>query len=295
MEKTPLVSILLLSMNHELYIEQCIISIINQTYKNIEILYLDNASSDNTFSIGEKILKDSGLFFKTFSNTQSKNISTNFNFLFNQSSGSYISPMSADDWFEPENFEVKIRYFLTDPHLGALFSNGWIYYEFEKTLVLNDASNFKKGHIHKDILMQPDCIFYVGILYKRETIEKVGKWDETLIIEDTDMLIRISLVSTIDYIKRPLVYYRRLNSSLSRNKQFMIMGYGQYFTKYKEVQWVNMRKWLGERYRSMAAGDIDEGSFKHSITNLRYAISLNPLGVSNIRTIFYLFKKAIKK
>ena len=132
MEKNPLVSILLLSMNHESYIEQCIQSIVSQTYKNIEIIYLDNASRDNTYQIGKKLLQESGLTFKTYLNEETKTISKNLNFLLDHSSGKYISPLSTDDWFASENIEKKVKSFLDNPNTGALFSNGWYYYEKEK-------------------------------------------------------------------------------------------------------------------------------------------------------------------
>lgn len=293
-ENTPLVSILLLSMNHESYIEQCILSIINQTYKNIEILYLDNASSDNTYNVGEKLLKESGIAYKTFFNCQSKSISANANFLFDKSSGSFISPISADDWFDPKNIETKINHYLSNPDIGALFSNGWIYNQFEKTLFLNDASSFKRGQLYKEVLTEPDCMFYVGVIYKREIIEKVGKWDETLIIEDTDMFIRISLISNIDYINEPLVYYRRLSSSVSKNKNLMLEGFQQYYLKYKNVKWINMRVWLSSKYRSMAASCVDEGKLTEAGNFLSRAITINPIGIQNFRTLIYLLKKSFK-
>jgi glycosyltransferase involved in cell wall biosynthesis len=294
MENKPLVSILLLSMNHELYIEQCINSLSCQTYKNLEVIYLDNASSDNTFAKGKKLLEDSGLPYKCFSNTESKTISYNLNFLFDQSSGDFVSPLSTDDWFEQENIQKKIAYFLANPDVGALFSNGWIYLEAEKQTILNDAAGFRKGYIFREVLTHADCIFYVGVIYRRQIINEAGKWDESLLIEDTDMYIRIGLVAKIDYLDEPLVYYRRTSGSASKNKRFMLNGFTQYYEKYRHVKWINMKNWLAERYRSMAAGDINENNIKEAKEFLWKAITLNPLGLKNYRTMFYLFKRSVK-
>ena len=111
MSEKPLVSILLLSMNHELFIQQCIESLKDQTYKNIEVVYLDNASSDATFNLGKKLLEESGLQYKIFYNKESQSISKNLNFLLANSSGKYISPLSTDDWFAPQNIEKKVSFF----------------------------------------------------------------------------------------------------------------------------------------------------------------------------------------
>lgn len=294
MQNKPLVSILLLSMNHEAYIEQCIRSIANQTYNNLEVIYLDNASSDNSFKKAKTLLEQSGLLFKCFSNKESKNISGNLNFLFEQSSGAFIAPLSSDDWFEKTNIEKKVNYFVDHKEVGALFSNGWIYNETDQKTILNDSSSFRKGYIYKEVLTQADCIFYVGVMYKREIIDQVGKWDENLLIEDTDMYIRIGSVATIDFLDEPLVYYRRTAASASKNKQFMLDGFQQYYEKYKHVKWINMKDWLAERYRSMAAVEINQKNFKPAVHFLKEAIKLNPLGVKNIRTLFYLFRSALK-
>ena len=291
----PLVSILLLSMNHERYVEQCISSIVQQSYKNLEIVYLDNASTDGTFSKAKKIIESSGFASRCFNNVISKNISQNFNFLFSISKGSFISPLSTDDWFDSENIQRKVEHFLKNTEVGVVFSNGWIFNETEKTSILNDPSNFKRGNIYKELFMQPDCIFYVGVMYRREIIEKVGKWDETLAIEDTDMYVRLSLVTKFDYLTVPLVYYRRTLSSASKSKQFMINGFQEYYEKYKNVKWINMRLWLSNKYRSMAASCIDEGNLIDARNFLKRAILAYPIGTQNFRTLFYLIRKAFLK
>ncbi|HUZ60248.1 MAG TPA: glycosyltransferase [Hanamia sp.] len=293
MERNPLVSILLLSMNHESYIEQCIQSIINQTYKNIEIIYLDNASRDNTFKVGKKFLEESGITFKMFLNREPKSISQNLNFLLEYSSGQYISPLSTDDWFAPKNIEKKVNFYLNNPDTGALFSNGWYYYEKEKKTILNNSTTFKRGRLFKEILMHPDCMFYVGVIYNRDIIEKIGKWDENLIIEDLDMYIRIGLIATIDFIDEPLVYYRRSSESASRSSRFMLDGFKQYYEKYKGESWINMKKWLAERYRLFAADCIDDRKRKEAAGLILNAIKLNPLSLNNFRTIFYLIRQSL--
>ena len=289
---SPLVSILLLSMNHEAFIEQCIQSILDQTYKNIEVIYLDNASTDCTYAIGKKLLKESKIPFKIFLNKESKSISFNLNFLLKNSSGKYLSPLSTDDWFAPENIEKKVAFYIDHPYTGALFSNGWYFYEKEKKSVLNDSSTFKRGKLFKEILTHPDCIFYAGLIYKKEIFELVGNWDENLIIEDVDMYIRIGTVSEIEFIDEPLVYYRRSSESISKSKQFMLKGFKQYYEKYKSEPWINMRKWLSERYRLFAADSIDNRRINEATGLLLNSIKLNPFGLRNFRTLFYLIRQA---
>ncbi|MGH2563867.1 MAG: hypothetical protein ACRDE5_05110, partial [Ginsengibacter sp.] len=209
------------------------------------------------------------------------------------SSGQYISPLSADDWFAAKNIEKKVNVISKTNNTGAIFSNGWFYFQKENKFTLNDSSTFKRGNLFKEVLVEPDCIFYVGMLYKREIFDKVGKWDENLVIEDTDMYIRIGLSAAIDYINEPLVYYRRRSESASNNKQFMMNGFIQYYEKYKAEPWINMKEWLSERYRSFATDCIDKKKNKEASFFLMQALKINPLSLKHFSTLFYLIRQCI--
>lgn len=290
---SPLVSVLILSMNHERFIQQCIHSISEQTYKNIEIVYLDNASSDHTFILGLKLLKETGLPFKAFKNEVSNGISKNLNFLLSHAQGEYISPLSADDWFSKENIQKKVEFMSQNDDVGAAFSNGWIYDDEKGVSTLNDDRPFLRGNIFKEILNKPDCIFYVGVLYRKDVLIKLKGWDENLMVEDVDLYIRLCLISKIDFIKNPLVYYRRTKESMSKNINYMIEGKNQYYHKYKNVKWMNMKQWLGEQYRRTAASLIDNSNVAKSFKFLYRSIELNPFNMTNYRTLLYLIRKAI--
>src|SRR6185437_11977719 len=127
MEEKPLVSILLLSMNHEPYVENSIESLKDQTYNNIEIIYLDNASSDKTFEKAKNSLSVIGIPHKIFRNKESKGISINLNFMYAQASGSYIVALSSDDWLTKDSVEEKINYFHLHPEFGMVYNSSYSY------------------------------------------------------------------------------------------------------------------------------------------------------------------------
>ena len=93
-----MVSVFLLSWNHEKYIEQAVRSILSQTYKEIEIVFVDNNSSDNSFNIAVQIFETAGISFKAFKREKDYNIAANLNYLLSNSDGQYICILSADDW-----------------------------------------------------------------------------------------------------------------------------------------------------------------------------------------------------
>ncbi len=240
MNENPLVSILLLSMNHEPFIEQCISSLKEQTYKNIEIIYLDNASNDNTFEIASKALEESHISHKIFSNTESKGISKNLNFLYSHSRGEYLIPLSTDDWLTPDSIYEKVKYFLQHPEFGMVYSSCYYYYNNTGETVESPHKNkYKQGWVLSEILKY-NFIRTVGSMIKREALKAVGLFDEESLIEDWEMWIRIAEKFSIGYVNKELGFYRLKNgSNITSNSQFMFQGFDyivEKYSHYKEIK-----------------------------------------------------------
>ena len=120
-----MVSVLLLSWNHEKYIEQAIRSIMRQGFRDLEIVYLDNNSSDNTFEIANQVLAGSGLRYVAFRRENNFGISSNYNFLFQRSRGEYICLLSGDDWLHKDNISEKVEVLNSFPEIGMVQSGGF--------------------------------------------------------------------------------------------------------------------------------------------------------------------------
>src|SRR3989344_5268912 len=104
MNKIPLVSVICLSYNHEKYIQQALQSIIAQTYTNFEIIYIDNNSSDQSFEIGNDLLKKSNINFISKKFDSNLGIPKVLNYVINNLiKGDYICLMAMDDWLEKDN------------------------------------------------------------------------------------------------------------------------------------------------------------------------------------------------
>lgn len=295
MKTPPVVSVLLLSWNHERFIEQCIQSIAGQTYRHIEIVYLDNVSSDHTYQKGMDLLEATGFRFSCYRNTQPRKITENFNFLLSKATGDYIVPLSTDDWLDPCFFEEKVRFLESRPTVGMVYNGGWVYYEDTRQLEPVDTSNFRRGRIYKELLQESNVIFFVGCCYRKSVLDDVGGWDENLLIEDMDMFIRIATRYDIDYIDKPLVYYRKMNSSAANNIDFMVKGWEQYFQKYKAVEWCNMKAWLAEKYRSYAALSVDQKKMERPLELIGKSLRLAPFRLATYRTFLYYLRARFTK
>lgn len=283
MDDKSLVSVLLLSMNHGAYIEKCIESLKSQTYRNIEIIYLDNASSDNTFMIGKKLLEQSNIPHKTFFNKDSRGISNNLNFLYNHSSGPYLVPLSTDDWLTPESVEEKINYFNQHPEFGMVYNSAYSYnYDTKKKLVCTKKNKFKEGWVLKEVLKE-NFISTTGCMIKRNTLETVGHFDEDSLLEDWDMWIRIAEKFPIGLVNKELAYYGiKEGKNITGNIEYMNRGFEYILNKYSHYKEIKESKKFVARTKA-----YHYASKEPSIKSLLFILK-------NYRFNFFYFKQTGK-
>jgi alpha-1,3-rhamnosyltransferase len=286
----PLASFLVLSWNHESYVNQCLESLFNQSCQDFEIIYLDNCSIDDSYNKSVKLLGESNILYSCFKNSSPKSLTQNLNFLFAQSKGDYIIPLSADDWFTNDFLEKKIGYLKGKANIGLLSSTGWIYDQNTGNSIPIESKNFKRGKVYTELFTEDNVLCFIGCLYPRSVLEAIGAWDEDLLIEDLDMFIRISEHYDIDYIDEPLVFYRKIGSSAGHNIDFMIKGWLQYYEKYRGAKGVDMKAWLAKRYNSCAAVSIDKGDLDKAKELLKKSIRLKPIHWETLKIIRYLLR-----
>ncbi len=124
------ISVIVNCYNGEKYLDICISSIINQTYKNLEIIFFDNFSSDNSKQIIDKYDDKRIKYFhshKKISLYQARNEAIK------KSSGELIAFLDVDDWWD-ENYLLSKKEFLNDSSYDYFYSNVQLYYEKKKNL-----------------------------------------------------------------------------------------------------------------------------------------------------------------
>ena len=104
-----LVSIIMPSYNTELYIKKAILSVINQTYKNWELIIVDDCSSDNTDLIVKEI-KDNRI--KYFKNCKNSGAAISRNKALKQANGKWIAFLDSDDLWKPQKLEKQLEFMI---------------------------------------------------------------------------------------------------------------------------------------------------------------------------------------
>mgnify|MGYP000850083554 FL=1 len=117
---TDLVSVVIPCYNGEKYLNQCIESVLNQTYENIEIILVDDASKDRTYKIVSQI-KDSRL--KVIRNTKNRGIVYSLNRGIAEAKGKYIARLDADDMMLPNRIALQVDFLDKNPTYAMVGSN----------------------------------------------------------------------------------------------------------------------------------------------------------------------------
>jgi len=147
--KNPLVSILIASYNKEKYVNRCIKSCLSQTYKNIEIIFIDDGSKDSSYKIAKefkgikaykKKRKKSKAKFNTFFQIDT------YIYAYKKSKGSILACLDSDDFFKKNKIMDIVKNFNKDKKANILFDKPIIYYSKKKYFL---SDNFKNSRDRK--------------------------------------------------------------------------------------------------------------------------------------------------
>lgn len=243
------VTLALLAMNHEKYILQACESIAAQTYRDFEVVFLDNNSTDRTFEIADEYFKASGIKYRGYKNNVNKNVSQNLNILVERAETDYITFLSGDDWYSEDNMQKKID-FMLQTGVDVVFTDGYKYLQDTgETVALYDPRNKKKAINLANYFNEAitgNFLYAIGFMTTRKILFDL-KFDENIMMEDWDICLRLAYNGhKMAFLDEPLFYYRVMSTSLSNNKEVMHKDYAVVINKF--IDHINSDKALSKKY-----------------------------------------------
>ena len=214
--KNPLVSICIPNYNYGRFIEAAIKSASSQTYKNIEIIVVDNDSTDNSHKVICELNKNINL--KYVRNNANIGMVPNFNKCMDLSVGEYLIFLSADDILLPDFVSRSLELFLYDNvSMVAAHCDGINNYnEVVIKPPFYNKSAIIMGSEHSRIFLMTGVYFPSQVLIKRTSLNNVGGWNNRFpIFFDWNMWFKLSQVGDVGYIKDSLVLYREHEENAS--------------------------------------------------------------------------------
>jgi hypothetical protein len=174
-KKIPLVTIIVPMYNVELYIKDCIISLLNQSYGNIEIILVDDYSIDNTKKIADEFGKKYPLKIKVIPNQKNMGTYKSINNGIVNSSGDYITIIGSDDQFTINKVEEQANILTNHLKYVACFCE------------------YKRVHYKTKSVLVKD-VGESTIMFRRTIIEKIGYYDSVRFGADSEYRDRIKAV-----------------------------------------------------------------------------------------------------
>ena len=212
--KKPLVSIIINCLNGEKYLKQALRSVLNQTYKNWEIIFWDNCSTDNSSKITKSFKNKKIKYYKA------KKISKLYearNLAIKKAKGKYVSFLDVDDFWFPKKLEKQINLFNKNKKLTLVYTNQYLLKEKTKKKSIYSKKILPSGLITQEILDN----YKIGILttlIKREYFNKNSFNNKREIIGDFEFFVNLSTNKFIGCIQEPMACFRIHEKNISRNK-----------------------------------------------------------------------------
>ena len=229
------VSVIIPAFNVAKFIKGAIESVFNQTYKNIEIIVVDDGSTDATREIvnsfGDKVMHID-------QSNQGHAIARNTGL--KVSSGRYCAFLDADDYWLPEKVEQQVRILNEMPDVGIVHCDiKRIDDEGREIKQYPRREEYIDGKIFPYLLMRKGHIATSSAMFRKECIEKHGLLDDSVRdwgSEDREFWLRICKHYKVKYIGEPLVIYRQRKRSLSRSRSLSNIIKGRYWAIDKSLE-----------------------------------------------------------
>ena len=219
--KEPLISIIVNCFNGERYLNECLKSILLQSYKNYEVIFWDNQSTDKSKLIFLGI-KDKR--FKYFSDNKHVTLYDARNKALNVTNGKYITFLDVDDMWYPDKLEKQVNVMEKNSEIGFCYSG----FKFlsENSKKLKSAYNNKKlksGYIFTNLIKKYNVGILTLMINKAIVKKNKIKFDERFtIMGDLDFVLRLSKKSIGIPIKCDLAIYRIHQKNLSRKTSLTV-------------------------------------------------------------------------
>lgn len=205
MDKQLLVSIILPTYNGSSYIKQSIDSCLGQTYKNFELIIVDDCSSDETVNI---IKSYSDPRIKYFKHERNLGLPRALNTGFENAKGEYLTWTSDDNFFHVDAIAKMVSILEKNKDIGFVYANFYLIDEKGKI--------FKSYRVGSSKSLDRGNLIGACFLYRREVYEKIGEYiPEFRLAEDYNYWLRIRQSFKMKKINDFLYYYRRHQKSLT--------------------------------------------------------------------------------
>lgn len=185
-KRDPLVSVIIPTYNHAKYVCRAINSVLEQTYKNYEIIVVDDGSTDDTREVLEPYMDKIKYIYQ-----ENKGLAASRNTGIRAAKGDCLQFLDADDIILPQGLDIQVKFLKTHPDVDVVACRNRRV-DAAGRLLLEQRRYVKKRIMFKDLVLT-NRFAVNGLLLRRKCFTSAGFFDESLkSCEDWDMWLRIA-------------------------------------------------------------------------------------------------------
>ncbi len=289
---SDLISVIIPTFNRSKYILDAVESVINQTYSNVEIIVVDDGSTDETYSILKPYLHRLKYVYQ-----DNMGVSSARNKGIQLSNGNYIAFLDSDDLFLPDKLTFQKHLLDNNPRYSLAYTNIYFSdYRSKHMKIAFKANMFKSGSLFEDVLLRKVMTGYLQTwLVKKQCFEQIGLIDsEFKMSEDRDISIRMALYFEMIGTARPLTVLRhhdgtRLGRSDASEREyyyfkFLNKLYSQHGNHPLLIK--NKRYIYSDYYQLAGKAYMRNVKYKEARTRFKNSFLKNPRRISSL--IYYI-------
>lgn len=289
----PKVSVIIPTYNRADLLPRTITSVLNQTFKNFELIVVDDGSTDNTKHVVKDFIKqDKRVHYMYQENSGAPAGPTNRGIRL--SNGKYIAILQHDDEWLEKKLEKQVHFFdkSTNKKLGFIGCHALVVYKdgSSKIQKLKKYQNLTQAFLCGNVIPYPSAV-----MMKKDSIHAVGLFDEKFkIADDWDMWLRMSLHYEFDFVDEVLFRYyihgQNITQTASQLKhakeiKFLLLKHHGLYKKHPEI--------LAKKLKMLGAFYIREGDTSHGRKYLYRAFVMHKTCTNAMSLIMSYFGKQI--
>jgi glycosyltransferase involved in cell wall biosynthesis len=272
----PKVSVIIPTHNRIHFLTGAIESVLNQTFQDVEIIVIDDGSTDSTKEIvGTYIQRNPGKI--SYYYQPKKGVSVARNTGIGYSKGEFIAFLDSDDMWLPHKLEKQIRT-ISQESVGFAYSYAYVDEENRKT---SKMKPFSPALDFNDLFLKEKSIITSTVLIRKEYLHEVGLFDESIgVAEDYDLWARILLKYKAYFIPEPLVIYRKHDKNISDDTEQMLVNGIAIFQKFQKNDTIPKKevdKKLSYKHYQLGKLYYEENYCRKSAIQFAKAINKFPL------------------
>ena len=213
--RQPLVTVIIPSFNHRQYIESSINSVLQQTYPAIELIVIDDGSTDGSPEVIEALSQRHGFAFYQHAN---RGVCATLNRALEFARGEFIVNFGSDDIMLPDRIERQTAYMLEQPQVGCIGARTHLIDSAGKTIKMARPRSKVKHYQFDELLRKADAVGTPTAMYRHAAIVQAGGFDTRISLEDFQISLNIAAAGyRVDILPFAVTCYRLHGNNYSNS------------------------------------------------------------------------------